>query len=47
MRNKCLIEALEDVIENGIYKRRSDGTRYYLLSREQIEEIIEALKHNE
>ena len=38
------VEYLEEKIENDIYKVGHDGTRYYLLSREELEEIIEKLK---
>ncbi|MFD1450871.1 hypothetical protein [Oceanobacillus sojae] len=43
-----LITQLQKKIENNIYKTGNDGTRYYLLSREELEEIIEELEeeHN-
>lgn len=39
-----LITQLQKKIENNIYKRGNDGTRYYLLSRDELEEIIEELE---
>ncbi|MDU0069894.1 MULTISPECIES: hypothetical protein [Bacillus] len=47
MKHKVLIEELKWMIENKISQTSiTDGTRYYLLSRDQLEEIIEALKRN-
>ncbi len=40
---KLLARVLEEMLEDGIHKIGNDGTRYYLLSREQLEEIIEFL----
>lgn len=36
MNIKVLIEELKDVIENKIYRTGNDGTRYYLLSRDEL-----------
>lgn len=36
--------ALKYMIEKQTYKVGNDGTRYYLLSREQMEEIIQELE---
>lgn len=44
MSKENIIEELKDMIENKISKVGNDGTRYYTLSREEIEEIIEALE---
>jgi len=43
-----LVSELQKKIENNIYKIGNDGTRYYLLSRDELEEIIEELEdeHN-
>lgn len=45
MNIKVLIEELKDAIESKIYRTGNDGTRYYLLSRDELEEIIEALEN--
>ncbi|WP_255639663.1 hypothetical protein [Aquibacillus saliphilus] len=37
------VEYLEDKIEDDVYKVGNDGSRYYLLSRDELEEIIEKL----
>ncbi|WP_285863723.1 hypothetical protein [Lederbergia lenta] len=42
-----MIEQLKEMIENNIYKTRYDGTRYYLLSRDDLEEIIDLLESKE
>lgn len=44
MNIKVLIEELKDTIESKIYHIGNDGTRYYLLSRDELEEIIETLE---
>lgn len=41
-----LLKDLKDMIENKIHHSGNDGTRYYLLSRDELEEIIEALEGN-
>jgi hypothetical protein len=39
-----IVKDLKKKIENGIHKIGNDGTRYYLLSREELEDIIELLE---
>ncbi|GIN68535.1 hypothetical protein J41TS2_39560 [Bacillus sonorensis] len=47
MKHKILIEELKLMIENKISRTSTaNGTRYYRLSRDQLEEIIEALEGN-
>lgn len=39
-----LADDIRIMIKNNRYKIGSDGTRYYLLSQEELEDIVEALE---
>lgn len=43
-RNSDKVEDLKKKIEQNIYKKGNDGTRYYLLTRDELEEIIDLLE---
>lgn len=45
MKNKILVVDLKEMIENNISQRGTGGTRYYRISRDQLEEIIAALEN--
>jgi len=45
MSKEELLKDLKTVIENRVYKRGHNGTRFYLLSLDELHEIISVLEN--